>query len=147
MRIFLDTNIITEFLFCRKYINEVSEIIKCIEDGEHIAYISGGSFYTLTYLIDTNYKKLGIANPERLELLKEILVKILNKFNIVELSNNDFYNAVIEKEYIDLEDSYQYRTALKAKCDYLITLNKKDFYSLYDSIKIITPQEFLNQVL
>ena len=41
----------------------------------------------------------------------------------------------------DLEDSFQHQCAIKAKCDVLITINKKHFPC--KDIPVMTPEEFL----
>lgn len=60
MRLFIDTNLVTEFLFGRTFADEVAKIFKSVEDGKNSAFISNGSFYTLTYLIDCNLKNKAL---------------------------------------------------------------------------------------
>lgn len=146
MRIFLDTNIITEFLFDRKYVEECSKIISSIENNENEGIISGGSFYTLTYLIDVNIKKSGAGNPARLEILRDVLKRILQTFNIAELSGADFLTGTQDKRFSDLEDSYQFQCAVKSLCGCIVTINKKDFPQNNTQIKILSPSEFLDLI-
>lgn len=127
MRFFIDTNLVTEFLFGRTYANEVAKIFKSVEDGKNSAFISNGSFYTLTYLIDCNLKKQGFANPDRLAKLRDALNKLLNLFQIAELNVADFVKGVNDFNFSDLEDSYQYQAAKKSNCDFLVTINTTDF--------------------
>jgi predicted nucleic acid-binding protein len=48
----------------------------------------------------------------------------------------------LELEYTDFEDALQTQCAKKIKAEYIITRNKKDFMDR--SIKVVTPEEFLN---
>ena len=51
----------------------------------------------------------------------------------------------IHSEFADFEDAMQFRCAQKAKVDYIITRNTKDF--TVSSIPVRTPQEFLEEIL
>lgn len=48
----------------------------------------------------------------------------------------------LHSPFRDKEDALQYFTALKAKADYFVTRNKKDYRSAVDSLPVYTPQEF-----
>jgi len=143
MKFFIDTNLVTEFLFGRTFANEVGKIFKSIEDEKHSAFISTGSFYTLTYLIDCNLKKQGFINPDRLQKLKNSLNQLLNLFQIIELNESDLKNGVNDPNFSDLEDSYQYQAFKKANCDYLITINTKDFPQ---ENFVVTPVQILQNI-
>lgn len=143
MKFFIDTNVVLEFLFGRRFANEVGEIFRTIENKENSAYISNGSFYTLTYLIDSNLKRQNFVNPNRLEKLRGSLNALLNLFEIVELNKSDFKDGVNDLEFEDLEDSYQYQSAKKENCDFLVTINTKDFP---EKVFIVTPVQLLEKL-
>lgn len=144
MKIFLDTNILLEYFCNRTQAKVVEEILQYIENKKIGGYISVGSFYTLIYLIDTNLKKNKYFNPERLMLLREILEGILSQIQIISIT--DLLPAVLDEQFSDLEDSCQYHTALSANCDFLITLNERDFKNVTSSdICIVTPERFLTE--
>ena len=65
-----------------------------------------------------------------------------------------FYDTNIILEFLfnrkegELEDSYQYQTAVNAGCNVLLTLNIRDFKQITDSsISIMTPEEFVNKYI
>ena len=147
MKLFLDTNILSEYLCNRKHAATVEKILLCVEKGEIEGCVSVGSFYTLTYLIDVELKRgKQLYNPERLILLRNILKRILLQYQLV--ATTDLLLAVSDEQFTDLEDSYQYHTALFAQCDFFITLNEKDFRSANQAnIRIMTPEQFASEFL
>ncbi len=146
MNIFLDTNILLEYFCNRSQAETVENILRFIRLENNNGYISIGSFYTMTYILDTNLKKENIHNPERLATLREILKGILAEYKVVR--NVDLYSAVSDTHFSDLEDSYQYRSALAAGCEVLLTLNERDFKDAnQNGITILTPQQFVSQYL
>lgn len=148
MRIFVDTNIISEFLEDRVQ----AELVDCIFEASEIKgwtrVLSVGSFYTITYLTERFLRHQGISQPMLVEQQRVILSKILSAFEIQDLDNESLSSGVTDPNFLDLEDSYQYQSAIKADCSVLLTINKKDFKNLQDkTIEILTPQEFIDSYI
>lgn len=142
MKIFLDTNIVMDYLTSRRDVESVNRIFQQTESGVHIAYISIGSFYTITYLMERFLKAKGMSNPERTESLREIMESLLGYIYIVGHTKEQLLRGIKNAEFQDLEDSYQYEAALSARCDCLITNNIKDFCNIADPlIDIIMPKD------
>ena len=58
-------------------------------------------------------------------------------------AKNDLVKAALsDKDFKDFEDAMQDCCAIESECDYIITVNTKDF-SGYSKIPAITPTEFL----
>ena len=53
--------------------------------------------------------------------------------------------GVNDKNFSDLEDSYQAQISEANSCDVLLTINKKHFekFSMSSSVLVMTPKEFL----
>lgn len=52
--------------------------------------------------------------------------------------------GVNDTSFSDIEDSFQYQCALKNGCNYLLTINTKDFGKADpDLIKVVSPIEFV----
>ncbi len=145
MRLFFDTCTIIDFLCGRQNANLVDKILKAAEENGWECYISVGSFYTLTYLIELHLKRNGYSDKEqRIERLREMLINILSTFSIADIFSDDLIDSVNNYDFTDLEDSYQYKAAMKAECNYLITINISDFKGTdTTSMKIVTPADFL----
>ena len=148
MIIFLDTNILIELVERKRYSDKVFTILdKCKESGNPL-YMSIGGFYTITYLVDRHLRQEGKMNPERLEELKDILKYILTICDIATLTKSGILACLNSDDIIDLEDGYQYQSALNCRAEVLLSINKKDFAHADDSlIKVLTPDEFIAKYL
>lgn len=145
MRIFLDTNVVMDYLASRGDVESVSRIFRQIEEGKHSAFISIGSFYTITYLTEIFLKNKGLEKTERVKMLRATLESLLVYLNVAGHTKAQLLKGVKDVEFQDIEDSYQYQAALSAKCECLITSNIKDFRELENPlIDIILPKDFCN---
>lgn len=147
MKIFCDTNIITEFLEKRLQYEAVARILTLPQESDTL-FVSEGGFYTITFLVDKQLRRMQIFNPERLEKERKILLRILSTFQIATASRDGLMKGVMDEDFKDLEDSYQLQAALNSKAEYLLTINIKDFKDANpENIKIMTPQEFVDNIL
>lgn len=147
MKIFCDTNIITEFLEKRLQYEAVAKILALPQESNTL-FVSEGGFYTITFLVDKQLRRLQIFNPERLEKERKILLRILSTFHIANASREGLMKGVMDKNFKDLEDSYQLQAALNSKAEYLLTINIKDFKDANtENIQIMSPQEFVDNIL
>ena len=146
MRIFVDTNIITEYLEERAQADLVDRIFEQSEQKDWERYISVGSFYTITYLTERFLRHQGIVQPQLAQQQCYILTTLLETFNVQDLDKQALIEGVSNLAFLDLEDSYQNQAALRADCDVLLTINKKDFKRIVDEkVIVLTPQEFIDR--
>ena len=147
MKVFYDTNIILELLLKRKEGDKVRDILLWSHENHVEKFLSSGSFYTLTYLIEKYLKNQGIQDTQnRRHELTCILSGLLQEYKII--GETDWGKALSDVRFSDLEDSYQYQTAVNAGCNVLLTLNIRDFKQITDSpISIMTPEEFVNKYI
>ena len=147
MIIFCDTNIILEVLEERTNYEYVENILLS-SASSNIFYLSEGSFYTITYLLDKRMRLLGVHEPEKTERVKQVLAKILLTFRITDTGEKGFKDILNHSSFRDLEDGYQYGAALNCGADVLLTVNKKDFSSVTNTgLLVLTPQEFISMFL
>ena len=146
MRIFLDTNIVIDYLTARGDITATDKIFESIDEGSHVGVISIGSYYTITYLMERFLKDEGYTNPYRLVRLRELLSELLGSLEVVGHTRAELLLATNNPLFTDLEDSYQLQAAQSSSCPYLITNNIKDFpTSRPEMPDIVTPQLFLEK--
>ncbi|WP_254560415.1 PIN domain-containing protein [Dyadobacter diqingensis] len=141
MTLFFDTNALIDHALVRQTGQpmEIAYIIFWAENEKVRILISSGSFYTFAYVLQKN----GVRREELRNKLKEYL-----KLITVADTNNEVLLKGLDSSFTDLEDSLQYMTAVKAKCDYLITSNVTDFKAnKKDKILPITPGDFVTKVL
>ncbi len=135
MKLFLDTNVMLDFLGERERFYLSAAKIATLADKRKLKIIvSALSFATVSYFL-TKY--------EGLKKTKDKLRKFKIISGICELDE-----LIIEKAlnsgFPDFEDSLQYFSALRTECDIIITRNGKDFKK--SQIPVMTPDEFLNSI-
>ena len=134
-KIFLDTNIIVDFLIERKYeLAAINEIFTLAEKEIIDLYVSE-SVITTTFYILRKEKEIDILAAFR-EMFKIVNIIIFSK---------DILYYPLEK-YKDTEDGILYFSASKAKMNYFITRNVKDFTFLFPSLPVLSPTNFLKEI-
>ena len=135
MKIFLDTNIMLDFLGEREpfYLN-AAKIATLADKGKIEIVVSAISYSTVGYLL-TKFE-----GPDKTK-------NKLRKFKVIS-TICELDDRIIEKglnsDFSDFEDSLQYFSALRHECDILITRNEKDFKTA--QMTIMNPTEFLNSL-
>lgn len=148
MKVFLDTNLILEYLEKRREYIAVSRMLNAVEDGKIKAVISVGCVYTLTYLIRMELKRQGIFRPEQTLRLRAMLDIVMSMTTAVGISHKRIKQAIGNTAFDDVEDSFQYQSALQAKCDALVTINLRDYRNADTSkMEILSPSEFVEKYL
>lgn len=131
-RLFLDTNIIIDFLGEREPFYEAAAKIATLADrGDIEIFISALTYPTVFYLLSRYEDKAAVK--EKIRKLKVISETV------------DLTDRILEKGlssvFTDFEDSLQYFSALKSDCHILITRNGKDFKG--SEIPVLTGEEYL----
>lgn len=113
-RIFLDTNIVLDFLIREQYKPQIRELIS--RSTYYDLYISYLTVANAAYIM-RKYTKAE---------LKSNLEHMLELFEIIP---NDKYQIekAIHADCPDFEDMLQYQSAKSMKCDVILTRNAKDF--------------------
>lgn len=142
MRVLVDTNIIIELLENRTQADLVDQVFSFCEQNHWNKYISVGSFYTITYLTERMLRRQQIYQPELAVRQRAILNDILSAFEMASTTEMTLRKGIDDKAFLDLEDSYQYQTAIANGCSILLTINTKDF-SHNSQLKIMSPGEFI----
>lgn len=135
MRIFIDTNIILDYLLYRENATEAYLIIKNSEIKTFNSFISALTIPNIVHIL-------------RKETTPEKTASLINYLSIV------FESVVLDKEILyeasllkwkDYEDAIQYLSAKAVKADLILSNNKKDFTQ--SDIPVLTCKEFLEKYL
>ena len=135
MKVFLDTNIILDFLGEREgFYENAAKLATLADEGKLEIFVSPLSFATVNYFL-TKFEN------------GEAAIEKLRKFKV--LSNiSSIDELIIEKglnsKFKDFEDALQYFCAVESGCDIIVTRNGKDFKE--SSISVMTPAEFLMSI-
>ena len=133
-KIFLDTNIIVDFVLERNNeLDAIKEIIYLGELNKIELFFSESIIATSIYL----FQKQKI---DALTIVREICKTI----TVIPFSNDVLYYPL--EKFKDIEDGLLYFTAVKNKMDYFITRNVKDFTFLFPSLPVKSPTNFLKEI-
>jgi len=137
-KIFLDTNIIIDFLQpVRPFHEEAQILFTHIAKDSFTAYISESVITTTPYLIRKEY------SPNE---INEILKNLNLKLKILSCTNA-FITAALQAGPPDFEDALLYQVALHHQMDYFITSNIKDFNKIKNPQLPVLRAKDLNKLL
>ena len=133
-KIFLDTNIVVDFIIKRDFeLQSTERIFDAVYNNDLEAYISESVISTSVYLLRQH-------KMDALEIFRE-LCKFLQ---VVPFNKNTLYMPV--EKFKDTEDGLLYFLANHHKLNYFITRNKKDFIYQVPSLPVLTPNEFIKVI-
>lgn len=148
MKVFIDTNVFVEYIFEREQSASVQKLFLAIKDRNIEAITSTASIYTMTYISEQMLKRKGIHRPELTEQVRKIIDSLLLLVHIGSMEHADMIGAANDSSFSDIEDAFQYHCALRNQCNFLITINIKDFSQASQELpKVITPNDFAGSYL
>lgn len=133
MKIFLDTNILLDFVSEREGIEEACDILQLGEDGK--------VNLSTSYLTMANTAYVARKGRTREELY-EVLAGLADMIQVLTMDEMQLKKAIAQP-VSDFEDMLQYVCAVTHNCDVIITRNKKDF--TFSQIPVYSPKEFLER--
>lgn len=144
--VFLDTNVLMEY-YCNREKADCVEKILCLAINDQIRlHISAGSLYTMAYLVEKHLKCMGLNGKEKIYALRTILHNVLQLCKTETLEDRIFDSCLVNDNFRDIEDCFQFQTAINSGCDVLLTFNIKDFPVNTDIINVVTPVDYLKQI-
>lgn len=135
IRVFLDTNVLADFIFDRKPGNELADdIFWLAEQGRIDLQISLLSFVNTAYIC----KRYGVSVEEVKAVFRELM-----DFVSVPGAGKDELEHALNSPLKDFEDAIQISYALEGEADVIVTNNKKDFVPC--PIDVLSPMEFVER--
>lgn len=133
-KIYLDTNVILEHAMQRSNYLQVVDIFHLAETNVIECYTSSATFFTIAFFLRKEKNS------------RQIFKAYFSFIKAVTTSNADL-NTAINSSFTDIEDAFQYYSAL-GKCDAFVTFNKKNFTRHQNNqLPCLTPAEFLKRVI
>lgn len=135
MTVFLDSNILLDFLVSNKdFSDEAFSILKLSMTKEIDYFVSAASFTDIFYVLNKSIKDFSKS---------KILIKsILNYVSIAGVDDSCILKA-LDSDWSDFEDSVQHEVASQIYADYIVTRNTKDYKN--STIVVLSPSEFLKR--
>lgn len=129
--IFLDTNVLIDFLADRKpFSMEAAKLFNYSLKKKINLYISAISYNNIYYIL-----RQSCSHTATIKMLTE-----LNEWTDIIDVSKDVIKKSLKPDFKDFEDAIQYNCAKSlSKIDFIVTRNTKDFKS--SSLPILTPQE------
>ena len=132
-RLFLDTNILIDYIDNRAGADDAEQIFACGFSGEAQLYASSLTFANMAYIIK------GRTQQEKYDALNQMAGVV----EIIDLRKQEVI-AAISQPVKDFEDMLQYQCAKTAGCDYIVT-NDRRHYDFSD-IPQFTSADFVKQI-
>ena len=135
MKLFLDTNIVIDFLSGREPFADDAIALFQLADNHEVELVVSD----LT-LVNTVYVLQRLHNP--IESIYEALNNIRPLISIVPIGES-VIDMCLQHRSNDFEDEVQYFAAVNAEVDYIVTRNKKDFD--FGDEAVVTPKEMFSR--
>lgn len=141
MKVFLDTNVILDHALDRRqcYADEATQILEWCALGFVEGFISSASVYMLTYVLE----RAGCRDAALRQKLQAYLSWVTPL-----PTGMPVFRSAFDSGISDLEDAYQYYTAVDAKMNYFVTGNLKDFKTdkPIPRVGVLNPADFVLQM-
>ena len=115
-RIFLDTNILIDYIDNRMGADAAEQLFACGFSGEALLFASALTFANIAYIIK------GRSQEEKYDALRQMA----NVVEIIDLRKQEVM-AAIDLPVKDFEDMLQYQCAKAANCDYIVTNDRRHY--------------------
>lgn len=132
MRVFIDTNILIDFLAARQpFAEEAMALFQLADNGEIELMVSDLTVINTIYILRRmNY---GLSEVyDAIDVVRPLLTITAMGAVVID--------RCLQHRSDDFEDEMQYLSAVDANADYILTRNKKDFDFGDDAV--MTPHEF-----
>lgn len=140
MKVFVDTNVILDYVLQREHYAEAKLAISShVTSGDEML-MSVGGFYTMLFLIDKYFRLDCRKNrKEARELTRNVMRKVLKTFHVADHDDESLLCGLDDTRFTDIEDSCQIQLAKKHGCEQLLTFNASDFPSTYCApVKVVS---------
>ncbi len=133
MKLFLDTNVILDFLAARTpWSIDAAEIFSAAEKKQVSLCTTLISMVNCLFILRSRYNRADNA---------EIILESLDYINII-ASSGDSFKEALSSDFSDKEDAIQYFSALEdGSITFIITRDTKGFSQ--STIPVITPTQFV----
>lgn len=133
-QIFLDTNVIIDFLADRKPFSvAAAQIFNSGLSGKVKIYVSAVSYNNIYYIL-----RQSLSNSETIKILNELF----EMTEVVNVTKSIIKNS-LTSELKDFEDAIQYNCALSLKkIDFIVTRDTKDFRK--SALPVMNPEEAIS---
>lgn len=131
-RVFLDTNILIDYIQGREGGDDAKQVLLRGRDGEIELYASFLTFANIAYILD------GKVDVYELFAMLTSIITVLPM-------DNALLQRALAQRVRDFEDMLQYQCAIAANCECIISGNKKHFRDFCE-LPLMTANELLTEI-
>lgn len=135
-KVFLDANIVLDFVLKRAGFDEGKTIIGWAESGRIKGFVSPSVVQICAYWMAKAY-----GTPKT----KEIIAALLEFLTCIDIPHEQIIFA-LHSSMDDIEDAFQYYTANYHQLDFVISRDKMFEKSDFPSLPVIAPAEFIRML-
>lgn len=135
-RIFLDANILLDFLLKRDNYRQAKALISLVISGKVNAYITPAIVHIVGYWLTKAYGA---------EKAKKLLINLLVDVHVIDISH-ELTLLALNSKIDDIEDALQYYTAIHNQLDYFISRDKKLQKAAIPVLPVISADHFLEEI-
>ncbi len=135
-KVFLDANVLLDFLLQRENADPAKKIIERAVEGKIAACISPSILHIAGYWLSKEY---GAAKA------KQLLTTLLADVRIIDC-DHDTATMALQSAISDIEDALQYFTAINHRLTHFISSDKKLKKAAIPQLPVCTPEEFLGEI-
>ena len=132
-KVFLDANIILDFLLKRSDYEAAREVIKLAVEKKIQAHITPAIVHIVAYWVTKAYGR---------QKTKELILLLLEDVKVIDATHEITIEA-LQSGIDDIEDALQYYTALHSKLNLFISRDKKLQTSALNQLPVYDTSEFL----
>lgn len=132
-KIFLDTNILIDYIDNREGADDAEQIFACGFSGEALLYASSLTFANMAYIIRSR------SQEDKYDALRQMSEVV----DILPLGKSEVLSSIAQP-VPDFEDMLQYQCAKTAGCDFIVT-NDKHHYN-FSKIPHFTSSDFVEKL-
>jgi len=133
LNVFVDTNVVLDFLLKRQpFYGESSAIFKLVDLEKIRGYLSADSVTTIFYFIHKKWRDNKVVYQEMDELIDDYTVAAVTEKTITD---------ALALRWKDFEDAVQYMSATEAGVDCIVTRNTADYKA--SAIPCMSPADFI----
>jgi predicted nucleic acid-binding protein len=132
-KVFLDANILLDFLLKRSGYESSKDMIRLVIDKKIQAFITPAIVHIVGYWLTKSYGKAKA---------KELLLLLLADVHVID-ANHQTTILALHSQIEDIEDALQYYTAIHHKLDFFITRDKNFQKVGLPSLPVCSIEDFL----
>jgi predicted nucleic acid-binding protein len=133
MRVFLDANVLVTVL-CNEYphFSACARVLSLVDNKRFEVYTS-----PLCLAIGAHFA----AKKNGKKLARKKVALLAEKLRITEMDQSVVERTFANARIQDLEDGFEYYSAIDAKCTFIVSNDKRDFH--FAEIDVLDPEQFL----